>query len=564
MQLNDFVQELKDRVDIVEVVSEYVELKRAGSQFKGLCPFHPEKTPSFFVNPERQFFHCFGCGEGGDVISFVMKYEGLEFMEALEVLAKRAGLSMESLKPSSSGAKALKDRLLEANTLAMRFYQKALKDSAEAREYINKRGVSEEVAEVFSLGYAPPGGDRLIGYLRSRGLQEHILTKVGLARTTQQGRLIDMFRQRLMFPIFNPKAEVVGFGGRTLSEEQLGPKYLNTPETMLFKKSQELFGLYQARDGIKQKGYVIVTEGYLDVISAYQAGIKNVVAPLGTALTEQQARVLKRYTDKVLLVFDSDEAGVKASMRAALVLVVEGLQPKVLLLPQGEDLDSFIKTKGPEALRRLFPGAMPVVDFFLRLKGDRLRHIRTLTEAIARVQDPILRGALLQELADKARIPQEMLLEEIKRKTQRFSYQQHKLPGMPSTEELLLALFVGYPEIRQKVSTYLSEEMFTDLQLREIYSKVSLSVEQPIQEILSNDEFKRISSILVRVQIDEDAVEKTLFDSIKKIKAEKIKKQIAALQEAISQAEKNEPDRILQLQKDLQTLMKEAKNEGLL
>jgi DNA primase len=564
MQLTEFVEELKSRVDIVDVVSEYVELKRAGSQFKALCPFHPEKTPSFFVNPERQFFHCFGCGVGGDVISFVMKQEGLEFMEALEVLARRVGLSLEALRPSR-GVKGLRERLLEANTMALRFYQRALKEPSEAMDYLRNRGLSEQAIEVFSLGYAPPGGDKLIQHLRAKGIQDETITKAGLARSSPEGRLIDMFRHRVVFPIFNPRADVVGFGGRTISDEQLGPKYLNSPETVLFKKSQELFGLYQAREGIKEKTYVIVTEGYLDVISAHQAGIRNVVAPLGTALTENQARVLKRYTEKVLLVFDSDEAGVNASKRAALVLLIEGLQPKVLLLPKGEDLDSFIKKKGIEALRRLFPKALAVVDFFLSLKGDRLKHVRTLTEAIGRVKDPILKGALLQELSEKARIPQEMLLEEVRRKS---VFQRPKGPlkalNLPSAEELLLALFIGYPEMRQKVMAQVSEEMFTDQQLGAIFRKVSSSQGEPLQQVLSEDEFRRVSSILVRTQIDDEALEKNLSDSIKKLRTQSIKRRITELQKAISQAEKDNPEKIPEYQQTLQALMREATDEGLL
>lgn len=564
MELSEFVEELKNRLDIVDVVSEYVELKRAGSQFKALCPFHPEKTPSFFVNPQRQFFHCFGCGAGGDVISFVMKHEGLEFMEALEVLSRKAGLSLDNLVPAK-GTKGLKEVILEANTLAMRFFKSALQQSSEARDYLKTRGLSEEAIEAFSVGYAPSGGEALLKHLRSKGLKDADILKAGLVKKTTEGRLLDLFRHRIIFPIFNPKAEVVGFGGRVLSSEQLGPKYLNSPETTVFKKSRELFGLYQAKEGIKQKNYVILTEGYLDVISAYQAGIKNVVAPLGTALTEEQARIIRRYTEKVLLLFDSDEAGIKASKRASLILISEGLQPKVLLLPEGEDLDSFIKKNGPENLRRLFPKALPVVDFFISLKGNRLQNIRTLTETIGRVKDPILKGSLLQELSEKARIPHELLMEEIRKKTY---LGKHKTPShqlkLPSAEELLIALFISYPVLRPKIMKVISEEMFSEPQLRSIYKKISTSEGMPLQEVLSEEEQKRVSSILVRTQIDDEELEKNLSDAMKKLRAEGVKKQIDHLKKAIVMAETDAPEKVKEYQLRLQKLMREARDEGLL
>ncbi|RME68659.1 MAG: DNA primase [Nitrospirae bacterium] len=564
MELSEFVEELKTKVDIVDVVSEYVELKRAGSQFKALCPFHPEKTPSFFVNPQRQFFHCFGCGVGGDVISFVMKYEGLEFMEALEVLSKKAGLSMEGLR-ASKGAKGLKERVLEINAIAMRFFRDALKKSEEPKEYLKKRGLSSEAIEVFSIGFAPSGGDILYKHLKNKGHKDEDILRAGLVKRTSEGRLIDMFRHRVIFPIFNTKAEVVGFGGRVLSSEQLGPKYLNSPETPVFKKSRELFGLYQAKEGIKDKGYVILTEGYLDVISAYQAGIKNVVAPLGTALTEEHAHIIKRYTEKVLLLFDSDEAGVNASKRASLLLIQEGLQPKVLLLPAGEDLDSFIKNKGPEALRKLFPRSLPVVDFFISLKGDKLQNIRTLTEAIGRVKDPILKGAILQELSEKTKIPHELLMEQIRKRSglEKKNVPSHKLK-LPTAEELIVALFISYPVLRQKIKMALSEEMFSEPGLRTIFEKVSSSEGAPIQEVLTEEELKRVSSILVRTQIDDGQLEKNLSDSIKKIRAEDIKRQIAQLKKAILKAEKEQPEKVKEYQLKLQSLMREARDEGLL
>jgi len=564
MELSEFVEELKSRIDIVDIVSEYVELKRTGKQYKALCPFHPEKTPSFFVNPERQFFHCFGCGVGGDVISFVMKQEDLEFMDALEVLAKKAGISINSLRPSTS-AKGLRQKLLELNNLAMHFFRDALSSNTEALSYLKARAITDKAREIFFLGYAPAGGDKLIQYLKNKGIEEELIIKAGLAKIGSDTRAIDLFRHRIMFPIYNSKAEVVGFGGRVLSDEQLGPKYLNSPETLLFKKSQEIFGLYQARQSIKEKGYVIITEGYFDVIGAYQSGFKNVVAPLGTALTDSQARLLKRYTDKVLLIFDSDTAGVQASKRAALTLLVEAFQVKVLLLPKGEDLDSFIRKNTAEALRKLFARALPVVDFFLAMKGDRVAHIRTLTETISRINDPIFRGMLLQELSEKSKIPFQILLEETDRRKNLNKQKVDTLKEIcpPTAEELLLALFISYPDLRKRIRTNITEEMFSDPELKSIYVKVSTNQDSPIHEILSDEEFKRISSIIVRTQIDENALERNLSDSIRRIKQESIKRRIDELQKAIAAAEKTNHEKVIEYQRTLQSLMREAKNEGL-
>jgi DNA primase len=355
--------------DIVEVISGYLPLKRAGANFVALCPFHREKTPSFNVSPQRQIFHCFGCHKGGDVFSFVMAYENIGFLDAVRRLAERARIPIEWERGAETAARHLKDTLLEIHEqIAQRWHGCLLNDAAgqRAREYLAQRGVSAEAVKLFRLGYAPDAWDDTVNWARAKGYDLALVEKAGLIIRREKGEgWYDRFRGRLMFPICDERGRVIGFSGRVLVGDEKTAKYVNSPETPLFNKSRVFFGLDKARPAILEAGCAIVCEGQLDLIACHMAGVKNVVAPQGTALTAEHARILKRYTEEVILCFDSDEAGQNAAIRSLDPLLASGLAMRVVVIPAPHDPDSFIRAHGGEAFRRLVAEAEGFFDFLL-------------------------------------------------------------------------------------------------------------------------------------------------------------------------------------------------------
>ena len=357
---NDIVEEIKNRANIVDVIGRVVNLKKAGSNYKGLCPFHNEKTPSFIVSEEKQIFTCFGCGESGDVISFVEKYNNLDFKGACELLAGEYGIEMDA----SFGGNPRKKELHEVNRLAARFFYRALREKANpAYTYMKGRGISEETMNSFGIGYADGQWDSLIRALEAQGIKRDTLIEVGLA-TSSGGRVYDKFRDRVIFPIINTGGKVIGFGGRILGDGT--PKYLNSPESIVFQKKNNLYGLNLTGREVKKADRIILVEGYMDVISLYQAGVRNVAASLGTALTENQATLIKRYTKNVVLSYDADEAGQNAAMRGTDILYQADCQARVLRVTDGKDPDEFIQSQGREAFDQLVENAQAYGDFKIR------------------------------------------------------------------------------------------------------------------------------------------------------------------------------------------------------
>jgi DNA primase len=358
---DSFIEELLGRVDIVEIIERRVPLKKAGREFQACCPFHDEKTPSFTVSPQKQFYHCFGCGAHGSAIGFMMNYEGLEFVDAVEDLARHAGLQVPreaSNKPRPSAG------LYDMLDSAAAFYQQHLKDNPEAIEYLKNRGVSGEIARDFGIGFAPSGWDNLIKHL---GTDEKSLGRLRTAGMLSQGKSgeYDKFRHRIMFPIHDRRGRVIAFGGRALDED--GPKYLNSPETELFHKGRELYGLYLARRSQAKLDRILVVEGYMDVVALAQYGFRNCVATLGTATTGDHAELLFRAADEVVFCFDGDRAGRKAAWRAlenTLPRLRDGRHARFLFLPEGEDPDSMVRKEGSEGFNALLDQAQPLSEFF--------------------------------------------------------------------------------------------------------------------------------------------------------------------------------------------------------
>lgn len=422
------IQQVTEAVDIVEVISQYVPLKQAGKNYRGLCPFHKEKTPSFTVSPEKRIFYCFGCRAGGNVFNFLMRYERMSYPEAVRALAEQVGIAV----PTTGGVDAERQRerreeLLRVNAATARVYQAALRDSRagrRAREYLASRGVSDDAIEAFGLGYAPQGWDYLLKTLKKQGITAHMLEAAGLVqRSAQTGRHYDRFRHRLIFPIHNAEGRVVAFGGRTLAGESPDvPKYLNSPETPVFTKGNRLYGLHLAKDQIRQEGSAFICEGYLDLIAMHRNGFRNAVATAGTALTKAQVSLLRRFTDTVVLVFDADEAGAAATERGWDLLLQRAMTVRVLPLPAGEDPDSFLRSRGEEEFRSQAAEAPPFLDFCmvtvprrhdLQSAEGKVKCVKEVLRILAKVPSVVERGRYLDDLAQATGVNPEIILSEL-------------------------------------------------------------------------------------------------------------------------------------------------------
>ena len=361
-----FIQELLSRIDVVDIIDKRITLKKAGANFVACCPFHQEKTPSFTVSPSKQFYHCFGCGEHGSAISFLIEYEGLSFVEAVNELANSIGLKVPNDAPPKLEKNSEYVNLEDAIKTASVFYQKQLRESPEAISYLKARGLTGQIAKEFSIGYAPEGWQNLKNVFKD--YENDLLIKAGLIVKNDKGKFYDRFRHRIIFPIYSDKGSVIGFGGRIINPEDT-PKYYNSPETPLFQKSYELYGLLTARKSIREKGYVLVVEGYMDVVGLAQKEIKNAVATLGTATTAFHIKKLIRYTQEIIFCFDGDDAGRSAAWRAmnnSIESVTDNMQLKFLFLPDGHDPDSFIKDYSVNEFEMLAKEAIPLTEYIIK------------------------------------------------------------------------------------------------------------------------------------------------------------------------------------------------------
>ncbi|HNT88708.1 MAG TPA: DNA primase, partial [Candidatus Hydrogenedentes bacterium] len=378
-------------VDIVDVIGGYLELKPAGSRFKALCPFHTEKTPSFVVSRDRQMYHCFGCGKGGDALSFLMEYEGLSFIEGLRKLADRGGVRLPAFKEADPRSDLLRTRTLELCRFAEHYFRETLGNplqGSRGRHYLQTRQLKSATAERFGLGYAPQGWSSLLDAARKKPFAQDIIEASGLFKHGDRGSWYDAFRDRLMFPIRDVTGNTVAFGGRALESGEA--KYINSPETLIYKKSRVLYGLHEAREALRRESRALLVEGYMDLLRCFDAGIEHVVATCGTALTSEQAALMRRYVPEVVVVYDGDAAGIQAALRGIGVLVAAGLQVRATALPSGQDPDDFIREAGPEAFLGRIEEAPDFVTFFVRMNENRLRTIEGKS-AVARDLFAVLR-----------------------------------------------------------------------------------------------------------------------------------------------------------------------------
>ncbi|MCA9332761.1 DNA primase [Candidatus Saccharibacteria bacterium] len=403
----DAIEEVKSRLNIEDVIGEYIQLKRAGRNFRGLSPFTSEKTPSFMVSPEKQIWHDFSSGKGGNVFSFVMEMDGLDFKGALEQLARKAGVDLDQY--NSNGSKTLsrdKEQVYEALELAAKFYQKHFTKNARALEYVLKqRGFNKETVLKFKLGYSPNTGNALVIFLKSRGVSEKCMKQAGLTTSRASG-LSDMFRGRIMIPLCDQQGKVIGFTARLLNNEANAPKYINTPQTIVYDKSRHVFGLANAKEAIRKQGFGIMVEGNLDVISSHQAGILNVVATAGTALTESQLKILKRFAGEIKLAFDQDRAGIQAAERALPIASKTGVNLSVITIPEGKDPDELIM-KSPKLWEDAISSSKPALDWLIDLYKDKL----DLETATGKSQFSNIVMNVIRELSDS--VEQEHYIEKV-------------------------------------------------------------------------------------------------------------------------------------------------------
>ncbi|MBN1417497.1 MAG: DNA primase, partial [Planctomycetes bacterium] len=465
---------------IEEVVREYLPLQPDGRNLKALCPFHSEKTPSFKVNVSKQFFHCFGCGEHGNAIDFVMKVDRVDFPDAVRTLARRAGIAIPEASREDARNRERREVLYRANEIAAAYFQAKLAEGmgAEARRYLGGRGLTPETIRRFRIGFAPPGWDGLLGRLREARIPPQVGEAAGLVSRRRSGDgFYDTFRNRIAFSIVDAKERIVGFGARTLGDE--APKYLNTPETALFQKGRILYALPFARERVQRERHIVIMEGYMDVIMAFQCGFSQAVACLGTALTEGNARELRRYADRVTLVFDADPAGLRAAEKSVGSVIGQGLEARVLVLPEGKDPCDFLLARGGEAFARQVDGAREGFGFVLdraleQAEGEGPARIRRavsrVLETIGRLADPITRSVLVQRAAERFGLPEADLRAELRPSRMREGAPASADPASPrpAAEDVLLELGLGDADLLERVVSAWPSERYADPELGRI------------------------------------------------------------------------------------------------
>ena len=546
--MNSTVEDIKARIDIIDLIAEHVELKRAGQNYKGLCPFHSEKTPSFIVNPSKQIFHCFGCHKGGDIFAFVMNYENMTFQEALSYLSQKAGIKLENRSQRSEVRSGLKENLFAIHKEALIFFQNNFKISKQALSYLNERGLNSETIEKFSIGYSKnakyDGNDALFNHLKAKGFATEHIKASGLVNFGEHG-IYDFFRDRLMFPIFDLQGRTIAFGGRILSSSKNAPKYINSPDSIIFKKGESSYGLNIAKNSITQKGYSIIVEGYLDVISCHQYGFTNAIAPLGTALTPGQLKRLKRFSNKVLLVFDGDSAGISATKRSIELCYAEGMIAKILLLPQGEDPDTFLRKHGEENFRKYMGRAISPVEFLLKVSGrSKPDAVRYMLQIIASCPDSLQRDETIRELSDRSKINELTLREELKaagQKRQKSEVRSQKSdilnPCINREEQMLLTIALSFPDRAALIANNIDPMIIENPGIRGIFEKIKKGLSMgKLLSVCDEEEQRLITMLSINTEIDEEYVEANVEEIIegclKAIALRKLERQIKSAGEA--------------------------------
>ncbi len=564
----EVIEKIKEQNDIVDIISENVRLKKSGRNYTGLCPFHNDKSPSFSVSQEKQIYKCFSCGEAGNVITFVMKYKKFTFLEAAKYLADKANISLQIKGKENNLISQKKDILYKLNVETARYYFANLQRNKNAKEYFLNRGIKEETIKRFGLGYSQDSWQGLINYLKSKGYKDNLMIEAGLvSKSEKKGNIYDKFRNRVMFPVFDVKGNVIGFGGRVLDDSK--PKYLNSPETMIFHKGINLYGLNFAIKNKLQEDYIIIVEGYMDLIALHQSGITNVVASLGTALTVNQARLLKRYVNKVIISYDADLAGQTATMRGLEILRNAGFDVKVLIVPQGKDPDEFVRKNGKEAFLRLAEEALPLIDYRIKraalginLKNgtDLIEYGEKFAEILADL-NPIEKDVYIKKISEQTSIKEQALydlLSQVMAKKQKennfmnkkeyFGTKLYVEPGYLKAERGLMKLMLK-EEFFDIVSSYIKQGEFVLDSHNKIYSLILEGKKTDTNNIVSYLESRcddiESSKELIEIQehkilnLNDSEIERLINDYLNEIKSFKLKSKIDDLKKKQSELEKN-------------------------
>lgn len=555
MNASDVKEEIKKTADIVEVIGQYVELKKRGQNHIGLCPFHSERSPSFTVNQSKQIYHCFGCGRGGDVFSFWMDYHNLTFPQSLKDLAERYNVALprQTNLPAERKKTELKEILSKINRLAGNYFHEILLNSPEGRpgrDYLSSRHITGETISIFKLGYAPSRWDGLANQLKSKGIPLKIAERAGLMVSRKDGDYYDRFRGRIIFPIFDLNQQIIGFGGRVLDDAL--PKYINTPETPLYHKGSSLYGLDSAFRKIREAGLAILVEGYMDVLALRQQGISNVVATLGTALTSDQTRKLKGYTKNVMVLFDPDEAGREAALKSFPLFLKEGISAKVLVLPGGEDPDSFVNEHGPEAFQQLLEEAKPIFDFYLDQAlanaatgvDGQIQILHEVLPIFIELEEGATRLLYVQKFAEKSDIDEAIVWKELRQWANKSSEKRNRDelkkrlspaqdPRKHGSDEQFLNLLIHYPET---IRTFKDQEWelivfdpvvvrIVRLLMEKVDSEKDLdSIEEALDNPEAKEQVRRI--LLSRPFYSDESVSQAVKEFSKKIASIKISQSI--------------------------------------
>ncbi|MEA2088040.1 MAG: DNA primase [Candidatus Caldatribacteriota bacterium] len=586
---SDLLEEIRNRCDIVDIISEYVHLKPAGKGFKGLCPFHGEKTPSFMVSPEKQLFHCFGCGEGGNVFNFLMKYEKLSFFEAVKMLAQKSGVPLPVDGEKENILHKKKERLYKLNNLAVNYYRECLFRTNQGKKVINylkKRGINDTSVEKYKLGYAPSDWDALTNFLKKKEYTYEELIKAGLIKKSKiEGKYIDYFRDRIIFPIFNLSGKAIGFGGRVLDDSL--PKYINSPETLVYNKGSNLYSLNFAKEGIRKNNYLIIVEGYTDVLVTQQYEFNNVAASLGTALTTRQIDLIKRFTDMVLIAYDADSAGNMATLRSLDLLVKAGLEVKVIDLPQGYDPADFLIKKGRTPFQNLIDRSLSLIDYKLKLLYSKyniktiegkVKIIKGIIPTLSVIGNEVELRAQTKKISEELKLSEEAILIELKkykrgsRDSSNNFIKLNSESGNIKAEKILIGCMLENEQIARTILEKLKAEDFSVLLHCQIVAAIEKILKddkivnsQKIIDYLADDKAaKLISNILMEETITfDEKIISGYIDTINNFKLaqerKNLEKRAKMLDEKMKKSEKIEEDDL----KELREIVRQLKGRNI-
>lgn len=599
------IEEIRNTADIVDIISAYVQLKKRGKNYFGVCPFHQEKTPSFAVNEEKQIYHCFGCGAGGDVFKFLMEYKSISFIEAVQEIAEQLGIKIEYDQNISAEKQNEQETYYDINLRAAKYFSdNLLKNIAGeyARDYLLGRKLTEKTMRNFGLGFALPGWDNFVKFAKENDIDLRNTTTLGLTDKKDNGEYYDKYRNRIIFPIFSTNGRIIAFGGRILDDTEQAAKYLNSPESIIYHKKRSLYGLYHAKDEIRKLDKVILVEGYMDVIALYQGGVKNVVAASGTSLTEEQAQLLSRFTKNVVLLFDADAAGIKAALRGIEILLKQDFEVKITTLPKGEDPDSFINKFGKDEFNEQILKAQNFLEYqttqfqeagMFEDPVKQAEAIREMVKSAALVVDELKRNLLIKTIAKKFGLREKLIESELIKYLNQINRQQKKREeikaskngnGQPdklkeNTQErdLIKLLFSGEQNVMEKIINFIQPDEFTNpiyKRLAEIiYNCYDHGIKSPAS-IIDKIEDESLKRFTLGFAISEESISKRwdevhhdgeikvdlnkyVDDILKRYKLQKINEQIKETNTKISEIS-DEAEQI-ELMKEIKELQEEKK-----